>query len=104
MLSNIKYTGDASVNLEEGTYVYSDHHPAIISKDIYEAVQFQKKRRSNVVVKADGTTERATTKYSGKRVVRETKDYYKLAVELGLDEEQTEQFIKNIRDNKNRKT
>lgn len=52
MLSNEKYTGDVKL-LKSGksdvNYLSSDNNPEIISKEIFEAVQIEKARRSNVV-------------------------------------------------------
>lgn len=57
MLSNEKYTGDVRL-LQSGKrdvqYLYSDNNLAIISKDMFEAVQIEKARRSNVVEGKDG--------------------------------------------------
>ena len=41
-------------------------HPAIISKEIFEAVQTEKARRSNVEITETGT-KRKSTRYSKKR-------------------------------------
>lgn len=52
MLSNEKYTGDVRL-LKTGNnevhYLATDNHQAIISKEIFEAVQIEKKQRSNVI-------------------------------------------------------
>ncbi len=57
MLSNEKYTGDVRL-LKSGNgevhYLSSDNNPAIISKEVFEAVQIQKTRRSNVVKSEHG--------------------------------------------------
>lgn len=66
MLSNEKYTGIAVVNVggEEGhIYKLNNSHPVIISKDIFDAVQEEKRKRSNVVTDESGT-HRSSTKYS----------------------------------------
>lgn len=86
MLSNVKYIGDSYVNTVEGEYHYSNHHPAIISAKIFETVQAIKVSRSNIIENPDGTTSRKHTKYSGKRVVRETVDVEQLQYDLGFEE------------------
>lgn len=52
MLSNEKYTGDVKL-MKSGNsdvqYLSEDNNPAIISKEVFEAVQVEKGRRSNVV-------------------------------------------------------
>ena len=85
MLCNVKYAGDASIETDEGTYLYTDHHPAIISRDAFNAVQAQKAMRSNIVENPDGTVSRKHTKYSGKRVVQETMDQEQLLYDLNVD-------------------
>ena len=47
-------------------YVCMENHPAIISKEVFEAVQAEKKRRSNVEV-SEGGVKRKSTRYSKKR-------------------------------------
>ena len=76
MLSNEKYIGDIRVAKPQGRrkgdferdggYYISDAHPAIILRDVFEAVQEEKKRRSNIIVDETGT-HRKTTRYSYKR-------------------------------------
>lgn len=68
MLSNEKYIGIAVVNAggEEGqVYKLNNSHPAIISKEKFDAVQEEKLKRSNIVVDENGV-HRNTTKYSSK--------------------------------------
>ena len=70
MLSNEKYIG--SVRLfddknSEVQYLASDNHPAIITKEIFTAVQKEKTNRSNVVVDENGQRVRKSAKYSSKR-------------------------------------
>ena len=69
MLSNEKYTGDVKI-LKSGKsdvhYLASDNNPAIISKEVFEAVQIEKAKRSNVVRDESGSWRR-TKKYSSKR-------------------------------------
>lgn len=52
MLSNEKYTGNVLL-LKSGEsevhYLASDNNPAIISKEVFEAVQMEKNKRSNIV-------------------------------------------------------
>jgi len=69
MLSNEKYIGvvrllNAGENQEH--YVSENNHPAIISKEQFEAVQMEKKKRSNVV-KTEGGVKRKSKKYSSKK-------------------------------------
>ncbi|MGN0181200.1 MAG: recombinase family protein [Candidatus Ornithomonoglobus sp.] len=83
MLSNEKYVGDVlafktysiytpnhkRVSNKDGShkkYLCTNSHPAIISKEMFDAVQEEKTRRSNVVTDASGT-HRKSTKYSSKR-------------------------------------
>jgi uncharacterized protein (UPF0218 family) len=47
-------------------YISVSNHPAIISKEIFEAVQAEKLRRSNVEITENGT-KRKSTRYSKKR-------------------------------------
>lgn len=66
MLSNEKYIGIAVVNVdgEEGqVYKLNNSHPAIISNEIFDAVQEEKLKRSNLVVDENGT-QRSGKKYS----------------------------------------
>lgn len=68
-LSNEKYIGlvrllNAGEHQEH--YVSENNHPAIISKEQFEAVQAEKKNRSNVVKRKNGV-KRKDTKYSSKR-------------------------------------
>ena len=69
MLSNEKYIGIAVVNVdgEEGQiYKLNNSHPAIISNEIFDAVQEEKLKRSNVIVDESGT-HRSGKKYSSKK-------------------------------------
>ena len=57
MLSNEKYTGDVELlksGKSEVHYLASGNNPAIISKEMFEAVQIEKKRRSNMVKDENG--------------------------------------------------
>ena len=69
MLSNEKYIGVSVVNVggEEGQiYKLNNSHPAIISKEMFDAVQEEKHKRSNVIVDENGT-HRSSKKYSSKK-------------------------------------
>ena len=69
MLSNDKYTGDVKLlksGKSEVQYLSSANNPAIISKEVFEAVQIEKKRRSNMVKNDDGW-QRKNKKYSSKQ-------------------------------------
>jgi len=69
MLSNEKYIGISVVNVggKEGQiYKLNNSHPAIISKEMFDAVQKEKKHRTNVELTSDGI-KRKSQKYSSKR-------------------------------------
>lgn len=69
MLSNEKYTGDVELlksGKSEVHYLASGNNPAIISKEVFEAVQMEKVRRSNVV-KDENSRRRKSKKYSSKK-------------------------------------
>lgn len=69
MLSNEKYTGDVELlksGKSEVHYLASGNNPAIISKEVFEAVQMEKIRRSNVV-KDGNERKRKSSKYSSKK-------------------------------------
>ena len=69
MLSNEKYIGISVVNVggEEGQiYKLNNSHPVIISKEIFDTVQEEKQKRSNVIVDENGT-HRSNKKYSSKK-------------------------------------
>lgn len=68
-LSNEKYTGDVRLlksGKSEVQYLSSDNNPAIISKEVFEAVQIEKARRSNIVKDNNGNR-RKDRKYSSKK-------------------------------------
>lgn len=70
MLSNEKYIGIAVVNVdgEEGQiYRLNNSHPAIISKEMFDAVQEEKIQRSNLDVSENGVLQRKSKKYSSKK-------------------------------------
>ena len=69
MLSNEKYIGVSVVNVdgkEDQIYKLNNSHPAIISKEMFDAVQKEKHKRSNVIVDENGT-HRSNKKYSSKK-------------------------------------
>ncbi|WP_197274837.1 recombinase family protein [Halolactibacillus sp. JCM 19043] len=69
MLSNEKYIGVVrllNTGEHQEHYVSENNHPAIISKGKFEAVQVEKKNRSNVVKTEDGL-KRKGRKYSSNR-------------------------------------
>ena len=81
ILSNDKYTGDVTVLKYQSTkknpsrkpmsmYTSEDDHPAIISKEVFAAVQAEKERRSNVIRDEHGVR-RKSTKYSSLSAVKE---------------------------------
>lgn len=69
ILGNKEYIGDVELlksSKSEVHYLASGNNPAIILEEIFEAVQIEKKRRSNVVKGGDGV-KRKSEKYSSKR-------------------------------------
>lgn len=71
MLSNEKYTGDVELlksGKSEVHYLASGSHPAIISKEVFEAVQIEKAQRSNIIKDENGTVKRKCEKYSSKKM------------------------------------
>ena len=70
MLSNEKYTGDVRLlktGKSEVYYLATDNNPAIISKKVFEAVQIEKMRRSNIIRNEKGN-QRKSKKYSSKKM------------------------------------
>lgn len=70
MLTNEKYKGAVRLfddKKSEVQYLASDNHPAIITQEIFAAVQKAKANRSNVVVDENGQRIRKSTKYSSKK-------------------------------------
>ena len=68
MLSNEKYTGDVRLlktGKSEVHYLATDNNPTIISKETFEAVQIEKRRRSNII-RNDNDIQRKSEKYSSK--------------------------------------
>lgn len=47
-------------------YLATDNHPAIITEEVFEAVQKEKTNRSNSVVDENGQSVRRSIKYSSK--------------------------------------
>lgn len=69
MLSNKKYMGDVELLKSSESkvhYLASGNNPAIISKEVFEAVQIEKERRSNVI-KDGNERKRKSVKYSTKK-------------------------------------
>lgn len=69
-LTKRKYIGEAELLKSDDNstyYLVSDNNPAIISKEVFEAVQKRKTQRSNVTVDENGTKHRSTSKYSSKK-------------------------------------
>ena len=60
----------------------TDHHPAIISPDAFDAVQTERDLSSNIVTDSNGVSTRKSSKYSGIRTIRETHDHEKDRLEL----------------------
>lgn len=70
ILSNEKYIGVSVVNVggEEGQiYKLNNSHSAIISKEMFDAVQEEKHKRSNVEIIENGVSKRKSKKYSSKK-------------------------------------
>lgn len=70
ILSNEKYTGNVELlksSKSEVHYLASGSHPAIISKEVFEAVQVEMVQRSNVIRNENGTAKRKSEKYSSKK-------------------------------------
>ena len=71
MLSNEKYTGDVRLlksGKSEVQYLSLNNNPTIISKEAFEAVQIEKKQRSNMVKDENGW-QRKYEKYSSKKKI-----------------------------------
>lgn len=69
MLSNEKYKGNVRLlddGKHESYYLSENNNPAIIFKEMFQAVQLEKQRRSNVTKGEDGN-KRKSKKYSSKR-------------------------------------
>ena len=68
ILKNVKYIGDVHVLKSDtkASYLATDAHPAILPKGVFDAVQKERRRRSNVEQTTDGV-KRKSTKYSSKK-------------------------------------
>jgi site-specific DNA recombinase len=69
MLSNEKYIGDVHIlksDEDSQSYLMQDSHQAIIDRSSFQAVQLEKKSRSNVEKSVDGK-HRKSKKYSSKK-------------------------------------
>ena len=74
ILTNEKYVGDVILYktfspdfLEKKKYIQEDHHPSIISREMFRAVREMRERRSNIERHADGTVTRKAKRYTGKK-------------------------------------
>ena len=75
ILTNSKYCGIAVITSSESAidgrktyqYISEGNNPAIITADVFASVQEEMKKRSNIVVRSDGTKVRKNTHYSAKR-------------------------------------
>ncbi|MGN9107025.1 recombinase family protein [Oliverpabstia intestinalis] len=83
ILANEKYVGDVILyktfspnfpekkripnNGEHQKYIQEDHHPSIISREMFRAVQEMRESRSNIERHADGTVTRKAKRYTGKK-------------------------------------
>ena len=77
LLFNEKYIGQALLqktivrdgqqikNNTDAQYLLPDHHPAIISREVFEVVQAEKIRRSNLEITESGSQRKATKYNSG---------------------------------------
>ena len=69
MLSNEKYAGNVRLlddGKHEAYYLSEDNNPAIISKEMFQAIQIEKQHRSNVIEDEKGS-KRKSKKYSSKK-------------------------------------
>ena len=69
MLTYEKYIGNVRLlddGKHESYYLSEANNPAIITKEMYQAVQIEKQRRSNVIKGEDGS-QRKNKKYSSKK-------------------------------------
>ncbi len=67
LLKQKKYAGDVELKVGNMIYFIEDHHPAIIPKPTFEAVQHELCCRSNIITNPDGTKSRRPTKYTSRR-------------------------------------
>ena len=54
-------------NGEHQKYIQEDHHPSIISREMFRAVQEMRESRSNIERHVDGTVTRKAKRYTGKK-------------------------------------
>lgn len=66
-LNMIQYLKRIPNNGEHQKYIQEDHHPAIISRETFRAVQEMRESRSNIERHADGTVTRKAKRYTGKK-------------------------------------
>jgi site-specific DNA recombinase len=75
MLSNGKYIGNVRL-LDDGKhasyFLAEDNNPTIMSKEIFQAVQIEKQRRSNIT-KVEDSKQRKSKKYSSKKQIKDNK-------------------------------
>ncbi len=67
ILKQKKYTGDTELKIGNTVYSLEDHHPAIIPKPTFEAIQHELCCRSNMITNPDGTKSRRPTRYTSRR-------------------------------------
>lgn len=58
---------------EKHQYLAEQVHPEIISKEIFDAVQKERQRRSNVEIDENGVKKRASKRYCSKTINSESK-------------------------------
>lgn len=71
MLSDEKYKGAVRIfsdKMSDVQYLVADNHPAIITEEVFVAVQKVKTDRSNVVIDKNGHQVMKSTKYSSKKI------------------------------------
>lgn len=56
---------------EKGKYLYENNHIGIISTEIFEMVQEERKRRSNLTVNEKGESIRKDKRYSSRDTLKE---------------------------------
>ena len=81
-LRTVKYAGDSIVKTKTNHYLFSDHHPAIIPRGAFDAVQLQLSMRSNITQNPDGSVERKSTKYSSKKPIKMSYDEVEYEVDF----------------------
>ena len=58
---------------EKHQYLTEQIHPEIISKEIFNAVQEERQKRSNIVIDENGVKKRASKRYCSKTIISESK-------------------------------